>query len=102
MTDDENGPFGDRLDEPIAARLGQLVDRVGTQYGLSPREKQVLKGAATGTCSKTLALDLRCSPKTVEEYWRRIYVKFRLPDRREIVARLLWEALAGPGPVPKR
>ena len=95
MTDDEcHSPCGP-LDGPIAFRLEQLLESISIQYRLSPREKQVLRGAAMGDCTKGIAQNLKCSPKTVEEYWRRIYVRFRLFSRQQIVARLLWEALAG-------
>ena len=82
-------------EETVAFLLGRLVERVGTKYGRSPREKQVLEAAALGKHTKVVALDLHCGPKTIEEYWRRIYRRFRLDSRQEIVARLLWEALAG-------
>lgn len=81
-------------EEPIALLLRRLVERVGMKHGLSPRETQVLECSAFGKNTKAVAADLHCSPKTVEEYWRRIYRRFRLASRQEIVATLLVESLA--------
>jgi len=85
---------GSKPEGPIALLLRQLVERIGSEYGLTPREKQVLEGAALGRHTKAIASDLICSPKTIDEYWRRICRRFKLASRPAIVARLLWESLA--------
>jgi DNA-binding CsgD family transcriptional regulator len=79
--------------DPISARLGALIERVAIRHGLTRREKQVLEGAALGRNTKTVAMELLCSPKTIEEYWRRIYRRFKIASRQEILAQLLWESL---------
>jgi DNA-binding CsgD family transcriptional regulator len=79
--------------DKIAARLSRLVEQLGARHGLTRREMQVLEGTALGRTTKAVASDLLCSPKTVEEYWRRIYVRFKIASRQEIIALLLWESL---------
>jgi DNA-binding CsgD family transcriptional regulator len=85
------------FDDAIRVRFGSLVARISAAYRLTPRETEVLRGAALGRSTKAVASDLLCSPKTVEEYWRRIYRRFDLASRQEILARLLWVSLAARG-----
>ena len=80
----ESGPF--RL-------LTELVARAALRRRLAPREVQVLQLCATGLDSKEIASRLGCSPKTVDEHWRRIYLKWGMRSRHRIVAESLAEAL---------
>jgi DNA-binding CsgD family transcriptional regulator len=63
------------------------------RYWLTARETEVLRLGCLGLSSKETAAQLGCSPKTVDEHWRRIYKKWRLSSRAKIVADLLAEAL---------
>ena len=74
--------------------LEDLVSRVGGRHGLALREVEVLKLSACGFGSKEIAGQLGCSPKTVDEYWRRIYFKWGSRSRQRIVAESVAEAIA--------
>jgi DNA-binding NarL/FixJ family response regulator len=83
-----------RGEQDVAVLVRKLVAEVGIRHGLSPREAEVLEGAALGRAAKAVAADLSCSPKTVEEYWRRIYRKMNVDSRQRIIASLIGEAVA--------
>lgn len=55
---------------------------------LSRREEQIVAAAARGLDTKATAAELGLSPKTVDEYWRRVYRKFGSRSRLEVLARL--------------
>ena len=76
--------------------LQQLIERIGARYSLTNREREILRLSATGMHTKAVACNLTCSPKTVEEHWRRILRKTRIASRSEVIALVLTEALASP------
>lgn len=55
----------DRLDES-AAQSGRAEDAQAKLNVLTPRERDVLQGLADGLPNKTIAYDLKISPRTVE------------------------------------
>lgn len=75
-------------------KLRALVARFRDKYRLSQREATLLELGARGLSSKEAADRLACSIKTVDEHWRRIYVKWKLASRPRIVAAILFAALS--------
>jgi DNA-binding CsgD family transcriptional regulator len=73
--------------------LCQLVDRVGDRHSLSVRERAVLRLTASGLHTKAVAAELDCSPKTVEEHWKRMLRKVPGRSRQLVVALVLAEAI---------
>ena len=53
--------------------------------GLTPRERQVLKGIAAGKLNKTIASDLGLSPKTVEKHRSSLRKKLKVRSVAELV-----------------
>lgn len=81
---------GKRAREPItrSSALDELLTHVRLPCALSRREAQILAAALRGLDTKGTAVALDLSPKTVDEYWRRVYRKFRCGSRLEVLARL--------------
>jgi DNA-binding CsgD family transcriptional regulator len=75
--------------------FAQFVRRFGQEYGLSSRETDVLTLTALGLHRKEVAFRLGCQWATVDTYWRRIARKTRSTSQAEVMAALLWAALAG-------
>lgn len=68
-----------RVMDPEQARLRAQFDQ------LSPREADVLKGLIAGGSNKTIALDLRISPRTVEIYRANLMLKTGAASLAELV-----------------
>jgi DNA-binding CsgD family transcriptional regulator len=56
--------------------------------GLSPREREIAELIADGYPNKTIASALDISPWTVATHLRRLFAKFNVTTRAEMVARL--------------
>jgi DNA-binding NarL/FixJ family response regulator len=81
----------DAQPSPIA-ELAELIERLRLPRALSRRELEIVDAAVRGLGTKATAADLDLSPKTVDEYWRRVYRKFRCTSRIEVLARLFKSA----------
>ena len=78
--------------------LESALQKLKVTYGLSGRESEVLLFAAAGMHTKAVAEAMNCSPKTVEEYWQRIFRRFRKRSRSAVIAELTACALRGEVP----
>lgn len=58
---------------------------LGTRYGLSPREKEVLPLVILGYTSTNIGARLFISPQTVKTHVHRIYAKMSIHTREELV-----------------
>ena len=76
--------------------VGRLVERFAEARALSPAEEHVLTLAAHGLTTKEIATTRGQSPKTVDQYWYRIYCKTGLRSQRDLLAHLIDLALAAP------
>jgi DNA-binding NarL/FixJ family response regulator len=68
-------------------RAEPMLARLGTQWGLTPREGQVLALLAEGSSNKDIANGLECSERTVEVHVSRLLLKSRTSKRTELLAR---------------
>lgn len=59
---------------------------------LTPREKEVVEGIIHGLTNKEIATMLGLSAFTVDEYLRRLFVKFDVRSRAQLVAMVLCQA----------
>ena len=96
LLEDRGRELGRRWEDAAFLRcLAGPVTRIQRRLKLGAREADVLRFAAAGMGTKDIAGMLRCSPKTVDEHWRRILIKANLPSRYAAIAEILAEVLAG-------
>jgi DNA-binding CsgD family transcriptional regulator len=74
--------------------MGELLQRFCARHALSGREAEVLRLCVGGATAKETAIRLRCSQRTVDDYWARIFDKVGLRSKAEILASLLRTATA--------
>lgn len=70
------------------------VTVLSVSWKLSSREREVLSHCGEGQRNKQIAAVMNCSTKTVETYWRRIFIKSGYSTKEEILAALLRIAIA--------
>lgn len=75
------------------ARQNVKVQPQHEDYGLSPREKDILELMVKGFIKKEIADQLGLSPHTVDFYLRKIYEKLHVNTRTGAVAKALKEKL---------
>jgi two-component system response regulator FixJ len=71
-----------RLDD-LDARAQHARDAAIIVAGLTPRERDVLRGMANGLPNKTIAFDLGISPRTVEVHRANLMAKLRVKSLSE-------------------
>lgn len=76
-------------DSALRARL------LGSRWGLTPRQREVLNHLAWGTSNKAIAAHLRCAESTVEQHVAAIMRRAEVASRAEIVARF-WTSPVDP------
>jgi DNA-binding NarL/FixJ family response regulator len=86
---------------PMTPRIASRVLTLFTQfapkqadYGLSEREREILRLIVAGRTNKELAAELELSIHTVDTYLRRIYSKLEVHNRSGAVAKAFREKLA--------
>jgi len=72
-----------------AESLDRLLRSLSLPRDLSQREREVARAGARGLDTKATAAELGISPKTVDEFWRRICKKFGRRSRSEVLSYLL-------------
>lgn len=68
--------------------LDRLLEDLRLPRKLSRREVEIVAAAARGLDTKATAAELRISPKTVDEFWRRVYRKLSCNSRIAVLGRL--------------
>jgi DNA-binding NarL/FixJ family response regulator len=66
--------------------FGPRLAFVGTRWGLTPKQTEVIAHLARGKCNKSIATELDCSEATVELHVSAILSKARCERRTELVA----------------
>ena len=69
--------------------MSDLNERTAPARGLTVRETQLLKLAASGYSDKEMALILGISRETVTTYWKRLKAKFGATNRTSLVVSLI-------------
>lgn len=83
---------------PVARRVLQRLTQTlvpPADYGLTAREKEILRHMADGATQKRMAADLFLSPHTIDTHLRNIYAKLHVHSGMEAVAKALRERLIG-------
>jgi DNA-binding NarL/FixJ family response regulator len=87
---------GAPMNSRIARRVLDMFARLApprADYGLSPREKQILEAMVQGKIKKEIATQLDLSFHTVDTHLRNIYQKLEVNTRTGAVAKALKEKL---------
>jgi DNA-binding CsgD family transcriptional regulator len=72
--------------------MDAIVAAVSRAYRLTPQEARILQAVTRGQASKEMAFDMGISRRTVDYYWRQIFVKLRCRSQLEVMALLLRRA----------
>jgi DNA-binding NarL/FixJ family response regulator len=94
-------PPGSRLRAETAVLLQRrlpprLPATIPDQYGLTPREQEVVELLMQGLTSKEIAQRKQLSPNTVKAFLRLVMVKMRVKTRAAVVGRLFSAAMTNP------
>ncbi len=78
------------------AKSGDLAPIIIESYGLTPRERDVVRAIARGSSTPEIAADLFLSAHTVRDYIKAIFDKVGVSSRGELVAKLFAEHYVDP------
>lgn len=78
------------------AKGSEIAPIIIEAYGLSPRERDVVRGLARGVSTPELAAELFLSPHTVRDYIKTVFEKVGVSSRGELVAKLFAEHYSEP------
>jgi DNA-binding CsgD family transcriptional regulator len=74
--------------ERFSTRLRADLKKVGSKYGLTKREVEVLKGVARGMTNKEISGILFISEHTVKDHVRSIMQKISVKNRSQLICRI--------------
>jgi HD-GYP domain-containing protein (c-di-GMP phosphodiesterase class II) len=88
--------------DAVLATAGHRVPstRAGGPAGLTPRESEVLALLSTGLANKSIARELRISPKTVSNHIERVYSKLGVSNRTGAAMYAMQYGIVGSRTVP--
>jgi DNA-binding CsgD family transcriptional regulator len=78
------------------AKSGDLAPIIIEAYGLTPRERDVVRAIARGSSTPDIAAELFLSAHTVRDYIKSVFDKVGVSSRGELVAKLFAEHYADP------
>lgn len=85
------------MELPTSGSLGDAVSTasmlLARDYGLTPRETEVLEQLLAGRSSTVIANDLVISDNTVRAHMKRIYGKLGVSSREELFGRAMGRSL---------
>lgn len=88
---------GSPINPTIARRVLEMFSKANTaspnDYGLTPREMDILKLLVTGSTIKDAAAQLGIGYYTADEYIRSVYVKLQVRSRGSAIAKAVKEGL---------
>jgi DNA-binding NarL/FixJ family response regulator len=94
--DDMIAAFRAALDgEPAMIERGQSLQQVGTRFGLTAREEDVLAALSRGLSLAEIGTELAISRQTVKSHVHNLYLKLDVHNRLEAVRILLEGTLFG-------
>lgn len=79
-----------------SAKSAEIAPIIIAAYGLTPRERDVVRGIARGLSTPELAAELYLSQHTVRDYVKTVFDKVGVGSRGELVATLFAEHYADP------
>jgi len=87
-------------DSPVAvviepAQSAEIAPIVVEAYGLTPREREVVRGIARGLSTPDIAAELFLSSHTVRDYIKSVFEKVGVSSRGELTAKLFAEHYSG-------
>lgn len=81
-------PMSPGLARMVIQNIQQQAPAVEKDYGLTPREKEILKALSQGNSYKMVAAILNISIDTVRTHIKRIYEKLRVHSQIEAITRI--------------
>lgn len=90
-TGDPTGPVVVVVEPAQSAEVAPIIVEA---YGLSPRERDVVRGVARGMSTPEIAADLYLSGHTVRDYLKSVFEKVGVNSRGELIAKLFAEHYA--------
>jgi DNA-binding NarL/FixJ family response regulator len=78
------------------AKSGEIAPIIIEAYGLSPRERDVVRAIARGLSTPDIAEELFLSAHTVRDYIKSVFEKVGVSSRGELVAKLFAEHYSDP------
>ena len=78
------------------AKSGDLAPIIIEAYGLTPRERDVVRAIARGSSTPDIATELFLSAHTVRDYIKAVFDKVGVSSRGELVAKLFADHYADP------
>ncbi|MGI8964663.1 MAG: response regulator transcription factor [Limisphaerales bacterium] len=91
-------PMNPRIARLVLERFARLSKAPQKDYGLSPREKEILEWMVKGMITKQIAEELSVSYHTISNHLRSIYEKLHVHTRSGAVAKALSENVLGKKP----
>lgn len=86
-------PINPRIAKRVLELFADMAPPEGKDYGLTPRERQILERMVDGRIKKEIASDLDMNYHTVDAHIRSIYSKLEVHTRAGAVAKALKENL---------
>lgn len=86
-------PMSPSIARMVIAGMQQMPLLPEKDYGLSPREKEILSSLASGNSYKLIAVEVGISIDTVRTYIKRIYEKLQVHTQIEAVSKAMNEKL---------
>ncbi len=86
-------PINPRIAKRVLELFSSMAPPEGKDYGLTPRERQILERMVEGRIKKEIASDLDMNYHTVDAHIRSIYTKLEVHTRAGAVAKALKERL---------
>jgi DNA-binding CsgD family transcriptional regulator len=88
---DAEGPIAVVVEPAKSAEIAPIIVEA---YGLSPRERDIVRGVARGMSTPEIATELFLSGHTVRDYLKSVFEKVGVSSRGELIAKLFAEHYA--------
>ena len=89
----EDGPVAVVVEPATSNEIAPIIVEA---YGLTPRERDVVRGIASGMSTPEIAAELYLSSHTVRDYIKAVFEKVAVSSRGELIAKLFAEHYSDP------